>query len=365
MEQSRPTSESELRDALVAAARAGGPIALGGNGSKQRMSARAFDPATAITTACMRRVLQYEPRDLTVSVQAGLPWTEFSALLAENRQMVPFDPPHSDRASVGGVVAANSIGPRRRGYGGVRDFVIGMTFATLDGKLAKSGGMVVKNVAGFDMAKLMIGSFGTLAAMAVVNFKVAPIPEGTRTFVLQFGTAVECAAARDGLIRGVLQPAAMDALNPAAAKRIGLDGFVLLLQAGGNEAMLNRYPRELPEARVIDGDAEQELWRAVREFTPDFVAEHAEAHVARVPARLTETADLLSAAVPVYVRAGTGTAYLHFGDGSSAPKQRYVFEYGAPGWNGVFESDFAMMESVKRLFDPKGILNPGRLYGRI
>ena len=91
--------------------------------------------------------------------------------------MVPLDPPFAEAATVGGVVAANSSGPRRRLYGTARDLVIGMQFATLEGKLVQSGGMVVKNVAGLDMAKLMIGSFGTLAAIAVVNFKLLPMPE--------------------------------------------------------------------------------------------------------------------------------------------------------------------------------------------
>ncbi len=122
-------------------------------------------------------MLEYEPRDLTISVEAGLPWREFTSLLAANRQMVPLDPPFAADATVGGVVAANSSGPRRRLYGTARDLVIGMRFATLEGKLVQSGGMVVKNVAGLDMAKLMIGSFGTLAAIAVVNFKLLPAPE--------------------------------------------------------------------------------------------------------------------------------------------------------------------------------------------
>ena len=98
--------------------------------------------------------------------------------------MVPLDPPFADQATVGGVVAANSSGPRRRLYGTARDMVIGMRFATLEGKLVQSGGMVVKNVAGLDMAKLMIGSFGTLAAIAVVNFKLVPMPEAERSFLL-------------------------------------------------------------------------------------------------------------------------------------------------------------------------------------
>ena len=105
--------------------------------------------------------------------------------------------PSRDGATVGGVIAANSSGPRRRLYGTARDLVIGMKFATLEGKLVKSGGMVVKNVAGLDMAKLMIGSFGTLAAIAVVNFKLQPMPEVERSFLLPFDSAAAAIAARN------------------------------------------------------------------------------------------------------------------------------------------------------------------------
>src|SRR5439155_13686972 len=153
---------------------------------------------------CLRRVLQYEPRDLTIGVEAGLGWREFTRLLAENRQMVPLDPPFADDATVGGVIAANSSGPRRRLYGTARDLVIGMRFATLEGKVAETGGMVVKNVAGLDMAKLMIGSFGTLAAIASVNFKLIPLPLEHRTFEMVFGTAAEAIAARVRILKSVV-----------------------------------------------------------------------------------------------------------------------------------------------------------------
>ena len=149
----------------------------------------------------MARVLQYEPADLTISVEAGMRWADLTQLLASNQQMIPLDPPFSDSATVGGVVAANTSGPRRRLYGTARDVVIGMKFATLEGKLVHSGGMVVKNVAGLDMAKLMIGSFGTLAAIAVVNFKLAPIPEATRTFVAFASDAGDAMATRDRILR--------------------------------------------------------------------------------------------------------------------------------------------------------------------
>src|ERR1700730_19456613 len=102
----------------------------------------------------MGRILQYEPRDLTISVEAGMRYADLSSVLAKNRQMIPLDPPFANNATIGGIVAANSSGPRRRLYGAARDLVIGMKFATLEGKLVKCGGMVVKNVAGLDMGKL-------------------------------------------------------------------------------------------------------------------------------------------------------------------------------------------------------------------
>ena len=149
-----PTSDTELAKCLLEAAQAHLPIHLG----------------KTITTRAMTRVLQYEPRDLTISVEAGTRYAELKRLLAADGLMIPLDPPWSDSVTVGGVISANLSGPRRRLYGTARDLVIGMRFATVDGSLVDTGGMVVKNVAGLDMAKMLIGSFGTLAAIASVNF---------------------------------------------------------------------------------------------------------------------------------------------------------------------------------------------------
>ncbi len=154
-------------------------------------------------------------------MEAGLRWSEITRILAENRQMIPLDPPFAASATVGGVIAANCSGPRRRLYGTARDLVIGMQFATLEGKLVQSGGMVVKNVAGLDMGKLMIGSFGTLAAVTAVNFKLTPLPEVERSFLLPFETLSEAIAARNRILSGPLQPAAIDLLNPAAGASVG------------------------------------------------------------------------------------------------------------------------------------------------
>src|ERR1039458_6736325 len=151
-----PQTPGELAAALGDAAAHGRAISLAGNGSKRLMAGPTAPAECAITTAKLNRVIEYEPRDLTISVEAGLPWRELTSLTARNRLMAPLDPPFAPAATVGGVIASNGSGPRRRLYGTARDLVIGMKFATLEGKMVQSGGMVVKNVAGLDMAKLMI-----------------------------------------------------------------------------------------------------------------------------------------------------------------------------------------------------------------
>ena len=235
-----PQTPEELAAALADAAAGKKSITLGGRFSKNKMGGPIAPSAVTVVTTSLTRVLSYEPKDLTISVEAGLPWAEFCRLLAENRQMVPLDPPFAGMATVGGVVAANSSGPRRRLYGTARDLVIGMTFATLEGKLVKCGGMVVKNVAGLDMGKLMIGSFGSLAALAVLNFKLQPMPQVERLFLLSFDSLDAAIAARDKILKSVLQPASIDLLNPMAAAIVGWSGYVLAIQAGGNAAVIDR-----------------------------------------------------------------------------------------------------------------------------
>src|SRR5258708_11731902 len=208
-----PKSPEELAAQFAEADLRGESISLGGNFTKTGMGGPTVVSDVTISTGKLNRVLQSEPRDLTVSVEAGITYRDLSRVLAEHRQMIPLDPHFSENATAGGILAANVSGPRRRLYGTARDMVIGMTFATLEGKLVETGGMVVKNVAGLDMGKLMIGSFGTLAAIAVVNFRVHPMPAGTRTFVRRFDAAADAAQARNAVLESVLQPMAVDLLK--------------------------------------------------------------------------------------------------------------------------------------------------------
>lgn len=368
----RPESEQQLAQALAAAAAAGQRVEIRGAGSKRRMGGPAAEAELVIETTGLNRVRQYDPRDLTVSVEAGMRWSDFCELVGGDRLMAPLDPPCAAQATVGGVVATNSCGPRRRLYGGVRDMVIGMTYATVDGAVAQSGGLVVKNVAGLDVHKALAGSFGTLAAIAVVNFKLAPQPESTRTYVLRFDTAAEAASARDQVLQGPLQPAALDALNPAAARPAGLDGYCLLIRAGGPAPLLERYDRELKDAARLEGRQEAALWGAIEEFAP------AQPFVVRAGHRLADLQAVLEAATGACVsRAGTGISYLAFDSAGEA--EAWMKEPPHSPWSRVLEwsagpaqvywpdpgPELQWMEKLKRTFDPAGILNPGRLYGRI
>jgi glycolate oxidase FAD binding subunit len=380
-----PQSPADLAAALYGAAVKKRTITLIGNASKSRMAGPTEPADVEITTAGLRRVLQYEPRDLTISVEAGLPWAEFTRVIAQNGQMVPLDPPFAANATVGGVVAANCNGPRRRLYGTARDMVIGMHFATLEGKLVQSGGMVVKNVAGLDMAKLMIGSFGTLAAIAVVNFKLTPSPEAERSFLLPFATGIDAIAARNRVLASPLQPSALDLLNPAAAATFGGSGWLLALRAGGSREPLDRYESELAliagRLAVENSECPETFWGEMENFTPQFLERQPDGAVVRVSCTLKDVADVMESFPGLAVaRAASGVCYGYF-EQAEATAEWFARALGM-GWKAVVEfapearkrslelwpspsGDFEIMQRIKHLFDPSNLLNRGRLYRRI
>ncbi len=372
MTELTPATPQELAETLKSAQAAGKRVELRGAGTKARMAGPIADAEVRIAMTGLQGVLQYEPKDLTISVQAGMRWAELSALLAKERQMVPLDPPCAAAATVGGVVLTNSAGPRRRLYGTARDMVIGMTYATMDGTVAQSGGMVVKNVAGLDVQKALIGSFGTLAAVAVINFRLAPMPEGTRTFVQGFRTAGEAVAARDKILSSPLQPAALDVLSPGAARGCGLEEWVVALRAGGGPALLERYEKELGGADVFEGAQEAALWTAVEEFAPG------QRYVVKAGHALAALGGVLeSEAGRMVARAATGVTFLGFD--SKEAVERHLQATAEMGWSQVVEwsqhdleeywpnpgADLEWMAKLKASLDSGQLLNRGRLYGRI
>ena len=347
-------------------------IEISGARSKIRMGGPVVDADVRIETKALNRVLAYNPRDLTISVEAGMRYADLTATLTENKQFLPIEPPFAAEATIGGVLATHSSGYRRRLFGTVRDLVIGMQFATLEGKIVQSGGLVVKNVAGLDFAKLLTGSFGTLACMTVINFKLMPHPANARTFLYQNVSAREVFARRDSILKSVLQPSGIDILNPAAARRLGLEAqWSLLIEALGSDKVLARYQQELPDFGVIDN----EIWLRVRDFTPHWLADYPEAHVLRISCLLMEMESRLTALPSdsaAIGRGGNGIIYAHSPASTDLPAGAQGLIDFSPAARPAKErlwpspgNDFFLMEKIKHQFDPQALLNPGRLYGRI
>jgi glycolate oxidase FAD binding subunit len=379
----QPGSAADVGAVLQQAAARGRVIRMGGMFSKNRYGGPLNAPDVLVSTAALNRVLAYEPADLTLSVGAGMLWSGLSELLAANRQMIPLDPPFAEEGTVGGALACNLSGPRRRRYGSARDLVIGMEFVTVFGRVVKTGGMVVKNVAGLDMAKLMIGSLGTLAVITSVNFKLQPMPEAAGTALMRTADLREAFTLRDGLLRGSVQPVALDLLSPRAAWRLGLgeSQWVLAAQVSGSEALLKRFRALDSGAEWLEGGPETHLWRQVREFPRQYAKDYPSSAVVRVSSGLSEMESQLREAPPMVVsRAGTGVSYLYFPEpgpafdwveAASGRAVKAVVESGPPESKESRSlwptpgSGFAMMDKVKQMFDPERLLNRGRMYGRL
>ena len=174
----------ELAESLRRASAATQTVVIRGAGTKSEWPRRSRDADLTISTLGLNRLLAHRHGDLTATIEAGATLKNVNTALARHGQWLPIDPSFADTATIGGILATNDAGPLRHRYGTPRDQVIGIRVATADGLLAKAGGQVVKNVAGYDLSKLVTGSFGTLAAIVSATFKLSPLPSASATLVI-------------------------------------------------------------------------------------------------------------------------------------------------------------------------------------
>jgi len=272
-----------------------------------------------LRTSRMHDVRYYDPGDLTFGAQAGISIAEIARLLAEKLQWLPLDVPQPQSATLGGVLATAAHGPLKHAFGGVREYCIGVSFVTGDGTLAKGGGRVVKNVAGYDLMKLLIGSRGTLGVIVEANFKVFPRPRQTRTFVAEFADLGEAMRFRDRILRSPLRPLCLELVSRRAAEylteappavrdvdevepvhpiAVRPSPWQVLLRAAGSDAVLGRYRQELGTdvaRELVDAD-EARAWRCVAGFTASVLARHQNAMMLEVTVPIASVRDVLGAA---------------------------------------------------------------------
>ena len=174
---------------------------------------------------------------------------------------------------MGGLLATAARGPLSHGYGGVRDFCIGIRFVTGDGRKAKGGGRVVKNVAGYDLMKLLIGSQGTLAVITSASFKLFPAPRQTRTYLAEFGSANDAIGFRDRILHSPLSPMCLELVSPGARDILRpdaphSDSWIICVRAAGSDAVLARYRSELGAdvTREVEGQSEHDLWTTLTNY---------------------------------------------------------------------------------------------------
>ena len=198
-------------------------------------------------------MLAYDPRDLTCSVETGVLFADLARQLAAERQFLPLAPAFAARATLGGIIAAGADSPFRHAYGSAREYLLGMEFITGDGISSKSGGRVVKNVTGYDLHKLLIGSLGTLAVITRLNFRTFPLPPAQQTFLASFATAPEALSFCAAIAKSPLQPKLVEVLDRGTARlfaaqgctRAAGSGWSAVITAAGQQPVVERHARDL------------------------------------------------------------------------------------------------------------------------
>jgi glycolate oxidase FAD binding subunit len=332
-------------------------------------------PGVALDTTALNGVIDYPARDMTITVQAGITVAALRAELAKEGQWLPVDVASPERATLGGVVALNQSGPRRCGYGTLRDYVIGISFVTDDGVEVKAGGRVVKNVAGYDLMKLQIGAVGTLGVVTQVTLKVKPKPEAAAAVV--FGCSGDALGpVLDLLHNSKSRPVAVEVLNREAwrAADLGPAGDSPWVVAVGFEekaatvawqrATLLDELKTAPVRDVADAPDSGKMWAALTalQLRPEsrFIGK-----TGVLPSKTA--AGLANSAGLVHAHALTGVVWTHGeapADGAVLRRCPVAEKKTLPVW-GKPPAAGDLMRHVKTTLDPDNVFNPGRLFGDV
>jgi glycolate oxidase FAD binding subunit len=417
----RPATSEEVAEIVKFAASE--KLALVPTGARTKLgigyAPSRYDLALDMTR--LNKVIAYDPGDLTLSVEAGVPLAKLAQVLAEHRQFLPLPVPFANRTTIGGLVASGVDSPLRQFYGTARDFLLGMEFVTGEGVAAKSGGRVVKNVTGYDIHKLMIGALGTLGVITRVNFKTFPMPLATRGFIARFPSAENALEMRQRIAQSALTPLTMEILSPRVAELFSSDAatryerapmpadvlsnteWALSTGYAGNEQVLERYAKDLQRMAQESGATGVTIltenlppaWARKCEFIPIALASSPATTIVKIsvlPMRMNVAlAAAQKAAETNHLRwaalaRGLGIIYFAIlpSDHTEEHRQRVAsaasaaqeacaklaghatIPWAPAEWKTKLQIwspphlDSTQMQKLKSVFDPQKILSPGR-----
>jgi glycolate oxidase FAD binding subunit len=383
-----PRGQAELAAVVVCAHQQKWRLLICGHRTKLSWGQPATDIDVVVSTQWLNRVVDHAAGDLTVTVEAGVPLAALQTILATENQFLALDPAYADHATIGGIIATQDAGPLRHRYGGVRDMVLGITFVRADGELARAGGRVVKNVAGYDLMKLFTGSFGTLGVMTQMTLRLYPLPEMGQT-VIFCGDEADIRQLTQGLLDSTLTPTAVEVITGQLLAPYDLKGELgLAVRFQGIAESVTAQCAQIAQIAsltplILNSAQEVDFWQYLQAqlWSKSVV-------ICKVGVLPSESASVLqqmggeAQKQDVKLRgqfhAGSGLGMIHL-EGDVQPMlvealrshcqqfQGFLTVLEAPSalkeqieiW-GYTGNALASMRKIKEQFDPQTLLNPGR-----
>lgn len=382
-----PTTTIELGELVARANSDRAPLLIAGNSTKLDWGGVVPGATEVVSTQKLDRLIAHAIGDLTVTVETGMTFEQLQTILATAGQFLPLDPAYPARATIGGIIATADTGSLRHRYGGVRDLLLGISFVRADGKIAKAGGRVVKNVAGYDMMKLFTGAYGTLGILTEVTFRVYPLPGASGTVILT-GAVNQLAAAVKMLLASTLTPIAVDVVSTAFSQQLEISNTPSLVVkfATVPESIAQQSAQLLDLGKGLglkggmwQGEQEYKLWNGIQtgvwgtESIGCKLGVRATAAVETI-ATLDKLTDS-QAKGTIHIASGIGACTLN--DSSQITPLRGQCETSG-GFLSVLQAPIEvkenidiwgyrgnalpLMQKIRAQFDPNGILNPGRCF---